>query len=143
MPAEIRVRREAPEIRDAAAPVSHVEPHRAGRPPVISVPGLDDEAAGLQRLLLRTLDLLEDRLAVAGTTGGHERLHVLVVRELEQEVGVLRRRPADPDVHSGTGAGRRRRVHATRPDPRATPPRFRSSPITFCTLRVSSSSVAP
>ena len=101
----------------------------------------DHEPAGLERLALGTLDLLEQRLTVARPARGHERLDVLVVRKLDEEIEIVNRRPADADVHSGTGAGRR--VQATSPEPRATPPRMSPSPTSFWGVRDSSRRVAP
>src|SRR4051812_12336131 len=139
--AEIRVRREAPEIRDLAPLVCDVESHRTGALPVVSVRRLDHEPAALKRLPLGALDLREQGLAVARAPDRHERLDVLVIRELEQEADVFLGRAADANVHSATGAGRR--AHATRPEPRATPARMRTSPISFCGLSDSSRRVDP
>jgi len=139
--AEIRVCREAAEIRDPAAPVRQVEPHRAGPLPLAPVRGLDHEAAALERLPLRALDLLQHGFPVARPACRHERHHVRVAGEHEQAVEIVRCRPADTDVHSGTAAGRR--VQEMNPEPNATPPRMRTSPISFCAVSDSFRSVVP
>ena len=139
--AEIRVRREASEIRDLAALVPDVESHGARAFPVLSLRRFDHEPAGLERLALGTLDLLQQRLTVARPAPDMNGSMSSWFASSSEEIEIVNRRPADANVHSGTGAGRR--VQATSPEPRATPPRMSPSPTSFWGVRDSSRRVAP
>src|SRR5207248_1884545 len=125
--AEVGMDREAAEARDPAAAVLDVELHAPGEAPPVAVCDLDHEAAEVLRLGKRALDLRGDRLVVARAASGEERLDVVVVRELDEEVDVLGPRPPDAQAHrpgstAARGAGRRS------PEPTATPSRISARP---------------
>ena len=93
--AEVRMHGEAAEVRDPAADVAALEAHRPGPLAV----DLDDEDAERVGLGVRAVDLGEELLESLRAHRGEERLDVLVRHELGEEVGVVRSRSPDRDVH--------------------------------------------
>ena len=134
--AEVRVDREAAEVRDAASPVRALEAHRAGP---FSV-DLDDEDAECVRLRLRALDLRAHGVRVLRPDGGEKRLHVLVCEELDEEAHVVRSRAPDRD-QAGSSCARVRSSCA--PDASATPARMSARPASAAALTGSSRNAAP
>jgi hypothetical protein len=95
--------------RDAAALVLDAEAHD----PCALAVDLDHEAAELLRLTLRPFDLREQLLARRRPPRGEIWVHLVVRRQLDEEVDVVGCRPPDRDAHRfqtvpGTGATMRR-----------------------------------
>jgi hypothetical protein len=135
--AKCRMDGQALELRDLGAAVLYLEPHRPGALAV----GFDHEAAELLRLRLRALDLAEQAVAVESRTTTKERLDVLEVHELVQELDVVGSRAANRD-HGVSHAIVRRRGRSV-PVPSATPARIRTSPPTEDAVMCSSRKMAP
>src|SRR5262249_59377733 len=127
-PTEVRMDREIPEIRDPGAAVREREAERACALPVVAVRDLDHEAAELGGLALRALDLLQHCGTIARTHHGQKGLDVLVSRQPDQKVDVVRLRTTQPKAvspHHAQGAG----VAGSAAPPRSpTPPRTGPTP---------------
>ena len=130
--------REPAEPRDPAAPVADLERHRACAQAV----DLDHEEAVFLRLALRALDQPQHAVAVALAARRQERLDLVVVEELDEEVDVVGRRPPNQGADSTAAAVCRRSGRQT-PEPSATPPRISASPASIVARSGSSRIVAP
>src|SRR5204863_8930684 len=128
------------------AAVGELEAHRAGATPLTVFLDLDDEASELVRLRLGALDLLQQPVALARARAREVGLDVLMGRQLDEEVDVVRSGPAQShsvtldDAQGVAGAGSRRGIR-TAPEPNATPPRISAMPTSSSTVRGSPSSV--
>jgi len=148
--AEVRMDREVSEVGDPRAPVGELEAHRAGAAPLAVILYLDDETTELVGLRLGALDLLQQPVELARARAREVGLDVLVGRQLDEEVDVIRSGPAQPqsvtlDDAQGEGvaaAGSRRGIR-TAPEPNATPPRISAMPTSSSTVKGSPSSVTP
>ncbi len=135
--AEIRVHGETAEGGDSAAAIRALEAHRARALAV----DLDHEDAVRLGLRLPAHDLLEDLVAPLRPHGCEERLDVLVAHELDEEVDVVRCRPANRDRHvadSGTRTPKKRW-----PDASAAPTAMSANPASIAAVTGSSSRTAP
>src|SRR5205085_5636212 len=122
------------EPRDSAPSVLDLEAHHAGTLAV----DLDDEPPEGERLPLRALDLGQELLRLPRPARAQERLDVVVVGELDDEVEVARLGSADRRPHRSRLVRRR-----MAPVPSATPPRTSPRPATAAAVSGSPRKRAP
>src|SRR6266511_107076 len=132
---EVGVNGEAPEVRDPAAAVEDVEAQHTRAVPAPSLLDLDHKTPAVFRLSARPLDLVEQRIAVARANGGQVGIDVVVGRELEQEVDIVRSCPAQAEAvardrlaHGAVATAAPRRGMRSTPEPKAVPVRISASP---------------